>query len=61
MPKLRREAEALGADAVALAEAYPSASRQRAGAFGWSAGVAICVWEGIWGSEPTRSKHICSF
>ena len=26
MPELRREAEALGADAVALAEAYPSAS-----------------------------------
>ena len=28
MPELRREAEALGADAVALAEAYPSASRR---------------------------------
>ena len=33
MPELRREAEALGADAVALA--------QRAGAFGLSAGVAM--------------------
>ena len=41
MPELRREAEALGADAVALAEAYSSASRQRAGAFGLSAGVAM--------------------
>ena len=28
MPELRREAEALGADAVALAEAYSPASRQ---------------------------------
>ena len=43
MPELRREAEALGADAVALAEAYSSASRQRAGAFGLSAGVAMDV------------------
>ena len=41
MPKLRREAEALGANAVALAEACSSASRQRAGAFGLSAGVAL--------------------
>ena len=41
MPELRREAEALGADAVALAEAYSSATRQRAGAFGLSAGVAM--------------------
>ena len=41
MPELRREAEALGADAVALAEAYSPASRQRAGAFGLSAGVAM--------------------
>ena len=41
MPELRREAEALGADAVPLAEAFPSASRQRAGAFGLSAGVAM--------------------
>ena len=58
MPELRWEAEALGADAVALAEAYSSASRQRAGAFGLSArcGEWICVWDGIWGSEPTRSK-----
>ena len=55
MPELRREAEALGADAVALAEAYSSASRQRAGAFGLSAGW-ICVWDEIWGNEPTRSK-----
>ena len=29
MPELRRKAEALGADAVALAEAYSSATRQR--------------------------------
>ena len=43
MPELRREAEALGADAVALAEAYSPASRQRAGAFGLSAGVAVDV------------------
>ena len=28
MPELRREAEALGADAVALAESYSSTSRQ---------------------------------
>ena len=41
MPELRRDAEALGADAVALAEACSSASRQRAGAFGLSAGVAM--------------------
>ena len=41
MPELRREAVALGADAVALAEAYSSLSRQRAGAFGLSAGVAM--------------------
>ena len=41
MPELRREAEALGADAVALAEAHSSTSRQRAGAFGLSAGVAM--------------------
>ena len=40
MPELRRGAEALGADAVALAEPY-SASGQRAGAFGLSAGVAM--------------------
>ena len=38
----RREAEALGADAVALAEAYsPARFQQRAGAFGLSAGVAM--------------------
>ena len=41
MPEFGREAEALGADAVALAEAYSSASRQRAGAFGLSAGVVM--------------------
>ena len=41
MPELRREGEALGADAVALAEAYSPASWQRAGAFRLSAGVAI--------------------
>ena len=41
IPQLRREAEALGADAVALAGAYSSASWQRAGALGLSAGVAM--------------------
>ena len=41
MPELRREAEVLGADALALAESYSSTSRQRAGAFGLSAGVAM--------------------
>ena len=41
MPERRREAEALGADAVALVETYSSTSRQRAGAFGLSAGVAM--------------------
>ena len=41
MPELRREAEALGADAVGLAEACSSTSWQRAGAFGLSAGVAM--------------------
>ena len=57
MPELRREAEALGADVVALAEAYSLASRQRAGAFGLSAvWQRICMWDGIWGSQPTRSK-----
>ena len=58
MLEIRREAEALGADAVALAEAYSSTSRQRAGALGLSAGVAtdLRCGGGIWGSEPTRSK-----
>ena len=41
MPELRREAEALGADAVALAESYSSTSGLRAGAFGLSVGVAM--------------------
>ena len=42
MPELKREAEALGADAVALAEAYsPARFQQRAGALGLSAGVAM--------------------
>ena len=42
MPELRREAEALGADAVALAEAYSKARfQQRAGAFGLSASEAM--------------------
>ena len=41
MPELRREAEALGADAVALVQTYSSTSRQRAGSFGLSAGVAM--------------------
>ena len=56
MPELRREAEALGADAVPLVETY-STKRQRAGAFGLSAGVAMDLrLGGIWGSEPTRPK-----
>ena len=41
MPELRREAEALGADAVALVSTYSSTSRQRAGASGLSTGVAM--------------------
>ena len=41
MPKLRWEAEALGADAVALVQTESSTSRQRAGAFGLSAEVAM--------------------
>ena len=42
MQEARREAEALGADAVALTEAYsPAMFQQRAGAFGLSAGVAM--------------------
>ena len=42
MQEARREAEALGADAVALAEAYsPARFQQRAGAFGLSAGVGM--------------------
>ena len=41
MQEAKREAEALGTDAVALAEAYsPARFQQRAGAFGLSAGVA---------------------
>ena len=41
MPELRREAEALGADAAALVEACSPESQQRAGALGLSAGVAM--------------------
>ena len=41
MPELRREADALGADAVALVSTYSSTSGQRAGAFGLSTGVAM--------------------
>ena len=55
VPELRREAEALGADAVALAEAYSSTSWQRAGAFGPSAGVAMDLRLG-WDLEPTQVK-----
>ena len=47
VPELRREAE--------VAESYSSTSRQRAGAFGLSAGVGMDLrWDGTWGSEPTR-------
>ena len=57
MPELRREAEALGADAVALAEACSSASRQRAGAFGLSAGVAMAFGMGSGAaSRPGQSR-----
>ena len=42
MQEARREAEALGADAVAPAEAHsPARFQQRAGAFGLSAGVVM--------------------
>ena len=41
MSEFKWEAEALGADAVALAESYSLTSQQRAGAFGLSAGVAM--------------------
>ena len=42
MQEARRDAEALGADALALAEAYsPARFQQRGGAFGLSAGVAM--------------------
>ena len=73
MPELRREAEALGADAVALAEASSPASQQRAGAFGLiecRRGDGPCAWDGIWGCELTRSRprrgratrnRICTF
>ena len=57
MPGLKREADSLGADAVALAEEYSPASRQRAGAFGLSAGVVMDLRFG-WGlgQRTTRSK-----
>ena len=57
MQEARREAEALGADAVALAEAYSPASQQRAGAFVLSASVAMYLPLG-WdlGSRLTRSR-----
>ena len=50
VPELRREAEALGADAVALVVSYSSTSQQRAGAFGLSAGVG-----------QRLRNHICTF
>ena len=56
MPELRREAEALGADAVSLAEAYSPASRQRAGAFGLIAGAAMDLRLG-WDLEQ-RADHV---
>ena len=55
MPELRREAEAFEADAVALAEAYSSASQQRAGAFGLSAGMAMDLRVG-WDLEQRADK-----
>ena len=56
MPELKREAEALGADAVALAEAYSLARfQQRTGAFGLSAGVAMDLRFG-WDLELTGSR-----
>ena len=59
MPVLRREAEALGADAVALAEAYSPASRQRAGAFGLSAVVAMDLrlgWDLVQRADPVEAE-----
>ena len=56
MQEARRDAEALGADAVALVEAYSlTGLQQRAGAFGLSAGVAMDLRLG-WdlGLEPDR-------
>ena len=58
MPELRREAEALGADAVALAEAYSSTSQQRVWRI-WTerrCGNGTSFGMGSGGSEPTRSK-----
>ena len=60
MPELRREAEALGADAVALAEAYSLASQQRDGAVGLSAGVAMDLRFGMGtgaSSRPGQSRE----
>ena len=59
MPELRREAETLAADAVALAEAYSPASRQRAGAFGLSAGVAMDLrlgWDLVQRADPVKAE-----
>ena len=57
MSELRREAESLGADALALAEAYSLASQQRAGAFGLSAGVAMDLRLGLdLGRELTKAQ-----
>ena len=53
-PELRREAQALRADAVALAEAHSPASRQRAGAFGLSAGVAMDLRFGMGSGAASR-------
>ena len=53
MPELRREAEALGADAVALAESYSSTTGSELAHSDWQ---WICDWDGIWDSEPTMSK-----
>ena len=58
MQEARRDAEALGADAVALVEAYSQTGiQQRAGAFGLSAGLAMDLRLG-WdlGLEAGRAK-----
>ena len=66
IPEHRREAEALGVDAVALAEAYSPASRQRAGAFGLSAGVAVDLrlgwdlWAHFESHEPVSLSLRCN-
>ena len=61
-PELRREAEAFGADAVALADPS-STSRQRAGAFGLSAGMAMDLrlgWDLGQRADKVKAEKISS-